>query len=97
LGNIFKDTAFRQDFPVGIIRSGAESLQDILVYSLAHPSVSVQDSCQIRVAFSVTAKLRNTAGHNLVWDNIFDNSANLKALFEKQVDSMFYIMRRKYL
>jgi hypothetical protein len=96
LGNVFKDSDFQKDFPYGLSTS-AKSLAEVVGYLNAPKSDSDQDARQIRIAFCVTAKLRNIAGHNLVWDDIFDRSEKLKGLFEQQINAIFYFVRRKYL
>jgi len=48
-------------------------------------------------AFTTTAKLRNTTGHNLDRDNIFDQSNKYTDLFQQVVNAIFYVVSVKYL
>ncbi|MBF0378212.1 MAG: hypothetical protein HQK72_12130 [Desulfamplus sp.] len=87
LGNVFFTTSFRNDFSQGI-QTHAESLQDILD--------AINDDSFI-TAFTATARLRNTTGHNLVWDNIFNTSANYETLYQQIVNALFYVIERKFI
>jgi hypothetical protein len=48
-------------------------------------------------SFTVVSQLRNTTGHNLVWDDIFDSPTHYTALFEYEIDAIFYVITTKYL
>lgn len=85
IGNVFDTEDFRRDFPKGLSIS-ADSIAAII------DPVGLDHSWQI--AFSTTSKLRNTAGHNLVWDYTFDNPDNLKKLYEQQVNAIFYLIQK---
>ena len=87
LEKIFKKTAFINDF-CPRISTRATSLKTILD--------AISDDTMV-TAFNTTAKLRNTTGHNLVWDDIFNNSANYKALVNQELNALFYVIQRKFL
>jgi hypothetical protein len=89
LGNVFHKVAqFQADFTLHNLTTSAKSLRDIL---------SSASSNDLEAAFNTAAKLRNTTGHNLVWDDIFSNLDNYRLLFEQQVNALFYIIEKKYL
>ena len=77
LGNVFYTTAFINDSTQGT-QTAAESLQEIID--------AINDDSFI-TAFTATARLRNTTGHNLVWDNIFDTTTNFRVLYQQIVNA----------
>lgn len=85
LGDIFNTTSFKTDFPLGITTS-ASSLAEIIAFI----------GSDITTAFNVTARLRNTSGHNLVWDDIFTNTENFTKLFEQQINALFFVILKKF-
>lgn len=86
LGDIFQTTAFRKDFIEGI-QTTASSLQEILN--------GIQDY-SIKTAFSTTAKLRNTTGHNLTWDNVFDSTDNFQKLVHQIINALFFVIEKTF-
>lgn len=87
LGNVFHTTAFTMDFSQGV-QASAESLQQILD--------SVHDNALV-TALTTTAQLRNTTGHNLILDNVFDNATNYETLFNQVVNALFYVIEKKFI
>lgn len=85
LGNIFNTKTFRADFNVAI-QTSANTLQEIVN--------NIKDDLQS--AFNTTSKIRNTAGHNLVWDDVFNSSTNFKGLYEQQVNAILYLIQKKF-
>ena len=53
--------------------------------------------CSGGLAFDVTSQLRNTTGHNLIWDPVFENPDNFKRFVEQQVNAILYIAAKKFL
>ena len=86
IGNIFKDQQFCADF-VDDLETSADSLADIL---------SAVDGDTMRSAFSTTAKLRNTTGHNLVWDDAFCDPENFRLLVRQELNSLFFVVCRRF-
>jgi len=87
LGDILKMQAFTNDFGNSCsVCTSAESLADI--------HAAIKDS-SIETAFSTTGKLRNTTGHNLVWDDIFDTPRNYVDLFEQEMNAIFHVISQK--
>jgi hypothetical protein len=86
LRDIFNTTNFKNDFSNGI-QIGANALQEIV-------DITGND---IIAAFSITGKLRNTVGHNLVWDDVFNNPNNFVKLFEQQINAVLYLIQKKFL
>ena len=88
LSGILKTQQFLQDFNLQQPPDGsAESLDEI--YN------AIQGSVTIRTAFSTAAKLRNTTGHNLVWDNIFSAPPTYVELFNQLVNALFSVIALK--
>jgi hypothetical protein len=87
LGQIFQTDAFRSDFGTGM-QTTADSLQDILD--------EVIDN-SLLTSFRTASKLRNTTGHNLVWDNIFYSTRNYEILVEQSLNAFFYLIEKKFI
>lgn len=85
LGEIFKTEAFRDDFVSEV---------DTLSYSLQQIVEDIEDGT-MESAFNTTAKLRNTTGHNLVWDDVFDPT-RYRALFTQEMNALFYLVAVKF-
>jgi hypothetical protein len=86
LGAILHDSAFQHDFP-GTYRTSAASLADIL-------ADMPDNSCE--TAFSTTARLRNTTGHNLIWDDVFADPTALARLIHQQFNALLLVIDRKF-
>jgi len=87
IGAVFHTNNFSSDF-IPRIKTGANTLQEIIT--------GIVDN-DLQTAFYTTGKLRNAAGHNLVWDDIFNNSNNFRKLYEQQVNAIFYLIQKKFL
>lgn len=90
LSDVFHTTAFNFDFNIDLrtrANTGADSLQEIIE--------AVGDD--LFSAFSTISKIRNTAGHDLSWDDIFNEPNNLKILYEQQVNAILYLINRKFI
>lgn len=86
LGGILKDPAFQRDFP-GTYATSARSLAEVLA--------AVNDN-SYQTAFSTSARLRNTTGHNLVWDDVFSDPSALLRLVHQQYNALLYVIDRKF-
>jgi hypothetical protein len=86
LGDIFQIEAFKRDF-FDDVKSSAISLEDILK-EIKHGFKS---------AFDTTSRIRNTTGHNLVWNDIFNEPKNYELLFEQEMKAILYIISLKYI
>jgi hypothetical protein len=87
LGQVFQTNAFIADFGTGI-QTGADTLQDILD--------AVTDN-SLLTAFCTASRLRNTTGHNLVWDNIFHSTSNYEILVDQILNALLYLIERKFI
>jgi hypothetical protein len=88
LGQLFRLPAFQRDF--GLAQppdTSADTLQEI------YDAIANRKS--VDVAFSTAAKLRNTTGHNLVWDNLFSDSQRYTELFQHVVNAIFHVIATK--
>ena len=86
LGNVFNTSGFKSDLITGI-QTSADTLQEIVRAIIGN---------DLQTAFNTTSKLRNTTGHNLVWDDVFNNPDNLKKLYEQQVNAILYLIQKKF-
>ncbi len=86
LGKIYQTTAFQSDFGSGV-QTSADTLQEILD--------AVNDN-SLLTAFCTTSRIRNTTGHNLVWDNIFNSSQNYEILSNQIINAIFYVVEKKF-
>lgn len=51
----------------------------------------------LKTSFSVTAQLRNTAGHDLRRDDIFHNPDDYKLLIEKELNAIYFVIKKAFL
>lgn len=86
LGQVFQTAAFKADFGTGI-QTSADTLQEILD--------SARDNSHI-TAFSTSSRLRNTTGHNLIWDNIFHSTSNYEVLLNQSLNALLYLIEKKF-
>jgi len=86
LGEVFHTAAFQAVYPAGIATS-ANSVADILA--------GITDN-SLLTAFTTSAKVRNTTGHNLIWDDTFASPNQYQLLFEQEVNSILYIISYSY-
>ena len=87
LGDIYQTSNFKADF-LQSVRTSSSSLQDI---------ISSASNNDMQTAFNTASKLRNITGHNLVWDDVFDNTDNFKTLYHQLVNAIFYIIKVKFI
>ena len=88
LGDFLKNSKFRKEF-VNRFKTTAKSLEDILN--------EIKDN-SLETAFSTTAKIRNTAGHNLVWDNnIFNKIGNYERFIDQIVNALLFVIEKKFI
>jgi len=87
LKDIFNTADFKSDF-ITITDISASKLKEI---------VDAIGGNDLLTAFIISSKLRNTAGHNLVWDDVFNESDNFKKLYEQQVNAILYLIQKKFL
>ena len=87
LRNILNSPAFQNDFP-GQIPTGSSTLQEIVD--------GIQED-SIHSAFTATSKLRNTTGHNLVWDDVFSNPDIYRNLFYQEMNAVLYLISHKFI
>jgi hypothetical protein len=86
LGAIFKQPRFQADFGKGFLTS-SDDLTTILNSPRTTPMFD---------AFSTTARLRNTTGHNLVWDDQFSDPDSFRWLYEREIDAMLFVVSKRF-
>jgi hypothetical protein len=86
LGDIFRTAAFQRIYPLRISTSAA-SLSGILAGATDN---------SLLTAFTTTARLRNTTGHNLIWDNSFTAPSQYQLLFHQEVNAILYIVSNSF-
>lgn len=86
IGNIFHTEAFKNDFNIEVDTS-SNTLKEIVA--------SIDDN-SMQSAFNTTSKLRNTTGHNLIWDDIFNKPETYRNLFYQELNAIFYAVSTKY-
>ncbi len=87
LGDIYQTSNFKTDF-LQSVRTSSTSLQDI---------ISSLNNSDMQTAFDTASRLRNTTGHNLVWDDVFNNVDNFKNLYQQLANAIFFIIRTKFI
>ncbi len=88
LGDIYKTNNFKSDFLQNISTSSS-SLKDIIN--------SVGTNTDMQTAFNTATKLRNTTGHNLVWDDVFDDVGHFRILYYQLINATLFIVKVKFL
>lgn len=88
LGDIFNTSPFKVDF-IKKVGTSANSLGQIIK--------KINNKSDLPTAFNTTSQLRNTTGHNLVWNDVFNNPDNFKTLYEQQLNAIFYLLQRKFI
>jgi len=86
LPNIYKKPQFKKDFLKRVV-SSANTLNKV------YAAISTEN---MQTAFDTTTQIRNTTGHNLVWDDIF-SATNYKDLYRQEINAIFYIIVKKFL
>lgn len=89
LGDVLWTTEFQRDFALTTApASSARTLEEI------HDAIQ-GGTTTVQAAFSTAAKLRNTTGHNLVWDDIFDTPQKYIDLFQAAIKAILFVIARK--
>lgn len=86
LGRVLRDRQFMTDFSLTRVDTSASTLTDI------YTSISADD---LSSAFITSAKLRNTTGHNLCWDDVFNSPGVYQRFFEQEVNAILYLVALK--
>lgn len=88
LGGVLHTGQFLRDFSLAIAPpSSANTLQEI------HDAI--QGGSVVEAAFGTAARLRNTTGHNLVWDDIFSTPQKYVDLFHQVMNALFFVIAGK--
>lgn len=88
LGDIYQTASFKTNF-----------LQNVSTYSTSLLDIvtSVNNNNDLQTAFNTVSKLRNTTGHNLVWDDVFNNPDNFMILYQQIISATFFIIKTKFI
>jgi hypothetical protein len=84
IGDIATLQQFKTKYSIPNISSSSTDLASIA------SSMGTGRSC--KEVFDITAKIRNTTGHNLAWDDIFNNQTVFNDLVEHIILSILYIV-----
>jgi hypothetical protein len=87
LGRFKYSTAFTNTFPTVQLSNSTDTLQEI---------VDSSTDKSLKTTMENTAKIRNTTGHKLVWDNIFNEPDNYKRLYEQEIFAIFYVISKQW-
>jgi hypothetical protein len=88
LGNVLNSRSLWSDF-------GLTKAPETVAQSLTDIHAAIQGSVSVETALSTAAKLRNTTGHNLVWDDIFSTPAKYADLFHQVMNAILHVISRK--
>jgi len=81
IGAIFYDTTFTTKYGNGF-NTSSDSLSNILLQC---------SDWTIATVFSTTARIRNTTGHNLAWDDVFNDPGSIQKMIKSIVYSILYV------
>jgi hypothetical protein len=87
LGAVLHTRSFLRDFRFAEAPSSTAQ-------SLAEIHSGLQGNSSIQTAFATAAKLRNTTGHNLVWDDIFSTPRQYVELFEQVMNALLFVVSK---
>lgn len=76
-------TSFGRDFKGVVLSHSDNTLQAIL---------SDASDLSYKTVIETSLRIRNTTGHRLLWDNIFNNPDNYQKLFEQEVFAILYVL-----
>jgi len=88
LNDVFKLRDFKNDFSLTSVKTSAVAIKDII------SSISMDDQ---QTAFNTINKIRNTSGHNLVWDDAFKDPNQFKKIYNQQINAIFLLIQNKFL
>lgn len=86
LGELRQNSSFTSTY-VSSISTSATTLGDIVT------SIGSQD---LQTAFDTTAKIRNTAGHNLQWDDVFNDLRNFNNIYYQIINAYLFICQKSF-
>ena len=87
LGGFMNNSAFNSDFPGINLRKPTTTMQDIV------------DDCidnSVQTTLEITARVRNTTGHKLIWDNVFTQPENYRKLFEQEFFAILNVITKQW-
>lgn len=87
IGHIAHTNAFKTDY-ISSVDTTATSIKDIIK--------EIQDS-SLKTSFNTTARIRNTTGHNLQWEDEFDDVLNFEKLHNQIINSILYICDKSFI
>ena len=87
LGGFSRNASFQADFPGCNLSQSCNSLQAI---------VDRATEFDYKTTFENTSKLRNTTGHKLLWDNVFNDVENYKKLYEQEILAILYVITKQW-
>lgn len=87
LGRFSGNSAFTSTFPNVALSNSTDSLQEI---------ANAATNKDLKTTMENTAKIRNTTGHKLVWDNIFNEPNNYKKLYEQEIFAILYVISKQW-
>jgi len=83
LSNLAGIAAFRAKYGIQQLQTSSGSINAIIT--------SIGTNTDVQTAFNTTGKIRNTTGHNLNWDDVFNDPANFETLFTQIMNAILYI------
>lgn len=86
LSECLKNEDFKRDFSLKLVDTSANSLREILDKIIDNTAAT---------SFNTTSKLRNTTGHKLVWDKVFNLPENYQKLFEQELNAIFFVIGKQ--
>jgi len=87
LGGFTANTAFTRDFPGVRLSLPTTTMQDIVDDAVDRSLVTTMVT---------TSRIRNTTGHELIWDNVFSEPGNYKKLFEQEVFAILNVITKQW-
>jgi hypothetical protein len=94
IGDVTRFTTFLSDFGINGVNGTANSLSEVITTAKAIANGDVEVVTRV---FETTAKIRNTSGHKITWNDEFGNVDNFITLHEFISDAILYVIHKKYI
>ncbi len=81
------NSRFMSDFPGVNLRNTTTTMQDV---------VDDATDKSVNTTMETTARIRNTTGHQLIWDNVFTEPDNYRKLYEQELFAILNVITRQW-
>ena len=91
LGGLYKNSSYKSKRYPNLEKLSAKSFRQLLAF------IKKSKKTTFPGYFRNTTKLRNMTGHNLKWDDVFDNISNYELLYKQERNALFYLIQKEFI